>query len=108
MDRAVAFYRDVLGLTPGYTSPYWSDFDLGAFKIGLHPGAKQPAQAGSGWYLGLATNDLKALRDSVEASSGSVVEDYHQTPSGVVLTIADPDGNPVQLMQPGSKLAEFS
>jgi extradiol dioxygenase family protein len=37
MGRAAAFYRDVLGLTPGYQSEHWSEFRLGDVRIGLHP-----------------------------------------------------------------------
>ncbi|MBS1723934.1 MAG: VOC family protein [Armatimonadetes bacterium] len=111
MDRAIRFYRDVLGLKPGVQSPYWSDFELGTGKIGLHPlggAANGPTGVeGKGWYLGMAADDLVALRRAVEASDGQVVGDYHDTPAGVVLTFTDPDGNPVQAMQLGVKAADL-
>src|SRR5262245_40084240 len=97
MDRAVTFYRDVLGLKPGYTTHYWSDFELGTGKIGLHPKLDDAAEplgiVGKGWYLGMETDNLVALRDAVKGSSGSVIGGFHDTPAGAVLTIADPDGN---------------
>lgn len=109
MDRAVAFYRDVLGLTPKVTSPYWSDFQLGEARIGLHPARDLPSPTGpiGGWRLGLATDDLRGLRERLEAAGATITEDYHETPSGVVLTFTDPDGNPIQAMQPGSKRKDF-
>lgn len=112
MDRAVTFYRDVLGLTPGHTTPYWSDFSIGPLKIGLHPrleGSEEPLGiVGKGWWLGLETQDIRALKAAVENSEGSVRGEYHDTPGGVVLTLADPDGNPIQAMQPGATAADLA
>jgi predicted enzyme related to lactoylglutathione lyase len=33
MDLAVAFYRDTLGLSPTFQSPFWSEFDTGETKL---------------------------------------------------------------------------
>jgi len=44
MSKAVAFHRDVLGLTLRFQSPFWSEFDTGATTLALHPAsAKNPA-----------------------------------------------------------------
>jgi catechol 2,3-dioxygenase-like lactoylglutathione lyase family enzyme len=56
MDAAVAFYRDTLGLTPGFQSPFWSEFDTGETRLALHP-ASEDNPAGS-VQLGLGTTDL--------------------------------------------------
>jgi predicted enzyme related to lactoylglutathione lyase len=37
MDRAVKFYRDVLGLPLKFQSPGWSEFSTGGTSLGLHP-----------------------------------------------------------------------
>lgn len=37
MDRAVKFYRDVLGLPLKFQSPGWSEFETGETALGLHP-----------------------------------------------------------------------
>jgi predicted enzyme related to lactoylglutathione lyase len=112
MDRAVTFYRDVLGLTPGYTTPYWSDFTLGEFRIGLHPpfnGAEPPdARPKKGWILGIETDDIRALRRRLEAAGAAITGEWHDTPVGVILDFADPDGNPIQAMQRGIRAAEVA
>jgi predicted enzyme related to lactoylglutathione lyase len=111
MDRSVAFYRDVLGLSPAYTSPYWSEFDLGNGKIALHPplgAGTGPTNTGSGWFLGVRTEDISGLKARLQSSGAAIVADYHDTPSGVVLTFADPDGNPIQAIQLGIKTAELA
>ena len=56
MDAAVAFYRDALGLTPGFQSPFWSEFDTGETRLALHP-ASDENPAGS-VQLGLGTTDI--------------------------------------------------
>ncbi|MFI5385889.1 MAG: VOC family protein [Fimbriimonadales bacterium] len=101
MDRAVAFYRDILGMTPGVVSPYWSDLTVGDFKIGLHPPFKDgPTEVGRGWILGVGVDDLRALRAALEAT-GTKCSDFHDIPGGCVLDFADPDGNPIEAMQTG-------
>lgn len=37
MDRAVKFYRDVLGLPLKFQSPGWSEFSTGETLLALHP-----------------------------------------------------------------------
>jgi predicted enzyme related to lactoylglutathione lyase len=105
MNRATAFYRDVLGLTPGVSSPYWSDFQLGSVKLGLHPpfeGSEPPyALPNKGWILGIETDDIRGLRQRLVAAGGWVSSGFHDIPGGVVMDFRDPDGNPLQAVQHG-------
>jgi predicted enzyme related to lactoylglutathione lyase len=105
MDRSVAFYRDVLGLTPGHLTPYWSDFTLGDIRIGIHPpfqGSTPPyALPQKGWILGLDVDDLKALRKRLEEAGARINGDYHDIPGGVILDFEDPDGNALEAGQTG-------
>jgi lactoylglutathione lyase len=44
MDRAVRFYRDVIGLPLRLQSPGWSEFSTGETTLALHPASdKNPA-----------------------------------------------------------------
>lgn len=44
MDRAVKFYRDVIGLPVKFQSPQWSEFATGDITLALHPASeKNPA-----------------------------------------------------------------
>lgn len=102
MDASLRFYRDILGLRVTTASPYWSEVVVDGFRIGLHPGLKD--RPTGGWTLGLSSVNLAEVK---RVAAEFVVEDYHQTPSGVVLTLADPDGNRVQVIQPGSRIEDF-
>jgi catechol 2,3-dioxygenase-like lactoylglutathione lyase family enzyme len=56
MDRAIAFYRDKLGLELRFESPFWSEFATGDTILALHPASDENA-AGS-VELGLGVDDL--------------------------------------------------
>ena len=56
MDRAVAFYRDALGLPLRFQSPEWSEFETGGTTLALHL-ASDEHPAGT-VQLGLGTEDL--------------------------------------------------
>lgn len=66
MQAAVAFYRDTLGLTLLFESPFWSEFDTGETKLALHP-ASAENPAGS-VQLGLGTYDIDGFFDAGQAS----------------------------------------
>lgn len=59
MDRAVKFYRDVLGFPLKFQSPGWSEFSTGETSLGLHP-ASQKNPAGS-VELGFNVNNLESF-----------------------------------------------
>jgi lactoylglutathione lyase len=57
MDRAVAFYRDTVGLELKFSSPGWSEFATGATTLALHP-ASEKNPAGT-THIGLQADDMK-------------------------------------------------
>ena len=59
MDRAVAFYRDTIGLSLKFASPEWSEFATGETTLALHP-ASAENPAGS-THLGFNTADIGAV-----------------------------------------------
>lgn len=59
MDKAVAFHRDVVGLTLKFQSPGWSEFVTGDTTLALH-GASDENPSGH-VELGFAVDDLNRL-----------------------------------------------
>ena len=57
MDRAVQFYRDVVGLPLKFESPGWSEFATGETSFALHP-ASEKNKAGT-YDVGFTVNDLQ-------------------------------------------------
>lgn len=66
MDRAVAFYRDALGLALKFSSPGWSEFATGETTLALHP-ASADNPAGS-THLGFGTPDVHAFHRTLTAA----------------------------------------
>jgi catechol 2,3-dioxygenase-like lactoylglutathione lyase family enzyme len=59
MDKAVKFYRDVLGLKVKFESPEWSEFVTGETTLALHPASdKNPAGKVE---LGFTVPDVEAF-----------------------------------------------
>lgn len=110
MSRAVAFYRDGLGLELVSESPWWSEFKVGDFVLALHhrleEGNGPLGEVGKGWYIGLDCADLASLR-LMATKYGGTDHGLHEIPGGVVVTLSDPDGNPLQVRQAGVKISDF-
>ncbi len=66
MNRAVAFYRDTVGLELKFASPGWSEFATGPTTLALHP-ASEENPAGT-THLGLATDDIAAVHRGLTAA----------------------------------------
>ncbi|MPZ50162.1 MAG: hypothetical protein GEU75_12845 [Dehalococcoidia bacterium] len=107
MPRAVAFYRDVLGLPLEMESPGWSQFDIGGgVALGLHR-AMSEAKAAPGWLPSFQVDDVKAAREKITAAGATLTQDYHDIPGGVVIEFTDPDGNPISVSQHGISVADL-
>ncbi len=106
MDRAVNFYRDILGLPVTYTSPYWSSVQCGSCSIGIHAGG-DGTPAPRGWTLCLVASDLKALKAQLQQAGVWIADELHETPRGMLMDFQDPDGSTLQAIQLGSTPADF-
>jgi catechol 2,3-dioxygenase-like lactoylglutathione lyase family enzyme len=96
MARAVAFYRDVLGLKPGaLATDFWTEFDVagGTFGVGNFEQVGTPGTAQS---LALEVADLGAFRKKL-ADAGIETNEPHETPVCFISGVKDPDGNSVIL-----------
>jgi catechol 2,3-dioxygenase-like lactoylglutathione lyase family enzyme len=65
MERAVAFYRDTLGLAPKFASPGWSEFATGETTLALHPAS--PDNPAGSTHLGFGTPDVAAFHQALAA-----------------------------------------
>jgi catechol 2,3-dioxygenase-like lactoylglutathione lyase family enzyme len=68
MDRAVAFYRDTLGLALKFQTPGWSEFATGATTLALHPAT--PDHPAGATVVGFRSDDFQGFCD--EKTAGGV------------------------------------
>ena len=103
LDRAVAFYRDTLGLRFLFTAPpQMSFFQCGAVRllVGV-PTSDEVRGRGSAVYFKVA--DIRAVHRTLVARGVTFRADphvVHRTPTTELWLseFADPDGNPLALM----------
>lgn len=108
MDRAVAFYRDVLGLPVLDESEWWSTLDCGGLRLGLHGTGGQPVPhvprddhgPHAGAVLTFRTTDAIATAEAFKAAGVTMLSPVVTQPWGRLFAFEDPDGNVLKCMQP--------
>lgn len=98
MDRAVAFYRDTMGFTENFTSPYWSELRFGTAILGLHGGGDGQRQP-TGLSLQYE-NVAAAYQTALQAGAQAIHPPEQREGEPIILaTIQDPEGNGIMLTQ---------
>jgi len=91
MTRAVAFYRDVVGLPLKFESPHWSEFSTGETTLALHPASN--TNAAGKVEIGFSVSDLQAFHDAMVAKGVKFpLAPTKQDFGGVLAQFQDPDG----------------
>ena len=94
--RAIAFYRDVLGLTPSFERPDGAEFELGdGSTFGLwNGGDRMPWQAGNGVMF--AVEDFEGAVGTAK-QRGAKVMMQTETPVCFMALVEDSEGNHILL-----------
>ena len=95
MDRAVAFYRDGVGLTVEFYSPFWTELRWREATIALHAGGTGDERDS---WLGFHVTDLDAALAEVEAAGGRRGSERSEGGARLV-AVVDPEGNAFTLGQ---------
>lgn len=98
MDRAVAFYRDAIGLTVRDRTGTWSELSFGDAVVALHGGGDgELNQTG----LCFQVDDLEGACRDVEAGGGKLVGGPWQRPDQPVrvASVIDTEGNSFSLTE---------
>lgn len=91
MDRAVAFYRDVIGLPLRFQSPEWSEFATGEITFALHPASDKNA-AGK-MELGFSVPDVRAFHTEMQGKGVRFpIEPSKQDFGGMLAQFVDTEG----------------
>ena len=98
MARAVAFYRDVLGLPLRFESPHWTEFASEGATLALHLADAPAAAAGSpalpagSCHPGLSVPDLDAFHARMVANGVACLQTPREAFGSRIAQYADPDG----------------
>ena len=106
MARAVAFYRDVLGLTVIDEEAHFTGLDAVGVRIGLHwtggtavpPIPHDDHGPHCGGTITFRVADIAAAKAQLEANGVNILG-TSENPWGNIVVFQDPDGNVLKLMQ---------
>ena len=98
--KAVAFYRDVVGLKPGGLNieDHWVEFEVGSATFGIGDGTSLGFEPGKSTGMSLEVDDIKKMRDDF-ISKGVKIGELHDFPSCQAAFAEDPEGNKFALHQ---------
>lgn len=98
MPRAVAFYRDGLGLASGdLASDFWHEFAVGEATFGIG-NFEQVGTPGTAQSLAIEVDDAAAFRAEL-ATRGIEATEPHELGNCFISVVKDPDGNQIWLHQ---------
>ena len=101
MQRALAFYRDTLGLRVRSEQDVWAELELDGLIIGLN--AREGEEPGPEGGAVIAFRPDGSLEDEMERLQGQGVEfvgGITEHPWGRLAAFHDPDGNSLELYEP--------
>jgi predicted enzyme related to lactoylglutathione lyase len=102
MARAVAFYRDTLGLTVTSEDDDWSEIDAGGLMIGLNAREEASGSSSGGAVISFTTEgSIEDELERIRARGGAeITGDVSDHEWGRILPFQDTEGNDLQLYSP--------
>ena len=95
IDKAKAFFRELLGKEPYTDNPYYVGFRFGKQDVGLDPNGHK-----EGTTVYYHVDDIrKSLQSLVEAGAQIIQEGKDIGEGGLIASIQDVDGNLIGLVQ---------
>jgi predicted enzyme related to lactoylglutathione lyase len=90
---ATAFYRDVVGLTPGHAfGEHWIEFDVGSTTFGIGNGESIGSQPGTSSGAAFEVDDVAAERERL-LGRGVTISEVFESPVCYSAFVTDPEGN---------------
>ena len=102
-DAASRWYAEHLGVDPvpeSYGAPSWQQ-EAGPTVLAAMPAGTEHLGPGRSWGINFRVRDLDAMVVQLRAAGIEVVVDPTAYPNGRFADLRDPEGNSVQLWEPG-------
>jgi predicted enzyme related to lactoylglutathione lyase len=103
MGRLLPFYRDVLGLGTQMEADGFAVLSGGKLALGVHSEVKGAAKDPNRLMVNLSVDDCQAEYERLKGQGVKFLREPSEDQGGVIIaTLADPDGNLLQLFQEGA------
>jgi len=104
MAAAKAFYHHVMGLKVAMDTPWWTQFDTGSARLGLHP---RPPRSAEGHYakplaFGFSIPDLMDWSEEARSRGLNFATAPRDEGWGLFSDAVDPDGNEITFYEPAA------
>lgn len=102
-ERLADWYRDALGIDPvpaTYDDPSWHQESGPTVFTAMPEAMDQFGAPEKVWGINFRVVDLDAMAAQLEAAGTVVTVDPGHYPNGRFASLADPEGNPIQLWEP--------
>jgi lactoylglutathione lyase len=102
IERAIAFYRDTLGLPLRHRGSFGAEFLEDGTRLGVHPANHPDGRSMVGRHTGLTlrVDGLLHYCGDLHARGVRFVNEPTRQTWGIMAMIADPDGNVLALWEP--------
>jgi catechol 2,3-dioxygenase-like lactoylglutathione lyase family enzyme len=90
MDKALAFYRDTMGLAVRFATPEWSEFDTGDVTLALQPASE--ANPAGRVEIGFSTENLAQIYADRAAAGVEFIEAPRLEHGTLLSRIVDSEG----------------
>jgi len=101
MQRAVGFYRDVLGLSVTRQESDWAELEANGLRLGLNASESEtPGGEGGAVVSFQPDGGLDDAVQELQAQGVSFAGGISEHPWGRIAAMHDPDGNSLQLYEP--------
>ena len=99
LDKAKAWYAEVLGVTPYFDEPFYVGFNVGGFELGLDPDLKGVTK-GSNVVAYWGVKDIDVAYQRVLELGAQQQTEVQEVGGGIrVGTVTDPFGNVVGIIE---------
>lgn len=93
VQKATAFYRDLLGLEPDELfGEHWAEFKCGSTIFGIGNGTPLGFMPGKSTGASFEVDDIAGMRQRL-LDSGTKVSEIHNFPNCQACFVTDPEGN---------------
>ncbi len=100
MERAVAFYRDTLGLEIAKQDEQWTEFDANGLRIGLNGRESAQSSEGGAVITFQPDGDLEEQVAELQGKGVTFTGGISEYPWGRLAPFKDSEGNDLQLYAP--------
>lgn len=107
LDRALKFYRDVLGFKLLVQNEEWVEFEVGGQRLALRLvdpwTSNAEPQNNNGAMIWLEARPIEKSITILKSKKVLFINELETFSYGKIATFADPDGNPIGLYEPPAK-----